>query len=52
VALDIIVAAHNEAERIGATLDALAGAFPAARLWVADDGSHDGSAALARRASA
>jgi glycosyltransferase involved in cell wall biosynthesis len=52
VALDIIVAAHDEAERIGATLDALAGAFPAARLWVADDGSRDGSAAIARRAGA
>jgi glycosyltransferase involved in cell wall biosynthesis len=38
-----IVAAHNEAERIGATLDALARALPGARLMVADDASSDGT---------
>jgi glucosyl-3-phosphoglycerate synthase len=37
----VIVAAHNEAERIGATLDALTGALPGARLLVADDASID-----------
>jgi glycosyltransferase involved in cell wall biosynthesis len=37
----VIVAAHNEAERIGATLDALSGAFPDADLVVADDASTD-----------
>ncbi|HEU4980343.1 MAG TPA: glycosyltransferase family 2 protein [Solirubrobacterales bacterium] len=38
-----IVAAHNEADRIGATLDALADALPGARLIVADDASTDGT---------
>jgi glycosyltransferase involved in cell wall biosynthesis len=37
----VIVAAHNEAERIGVTLDALSGAFPDADLVVADDASTD-----------
>ena len=43
----VIVAAHNEAERIGATLEALAAAFPEAQIVVADDASRDGSAELA-----
>jgi glycosyltransferase involved in cell wall biosynthesis len=43
----IIVAAYNEADRIGATLDALASAFPGARLLLADDGSSDGTAGIA-----
>lgn len=47
-----IVAAHDEAARIGATLAALAHAFPSAVLWVADDGSRDGTAALAQAAGA
>jgi glucosyl-3-phosphoglycerate synthase len=38
-----IVAARNEAQRIGATLDALAASFPGARLLVADDASTDGT---------
>jgi glycosyltransferase involved in cell wall biosynthesis len=42
-----IVAARNEADRIGATLDALARTFPGARLWVADDASTDGTAEVA-----
>jgi glycosyltransferase involved in cell wall biosynthesis len=48
----VIVAAHNEADRIGATLDALAAAFPGAHVVVADDASTDGTAdiALARGA--
>jgi glycosyltransferase involved in cell wall biosynthesis len=40
----VIVAAHNEADRIGATLAALSGAMPSARIWVADDASSDGTA--------
>jgi glycosyltransferase involved in cell wall biosynthesis len=43
----VIVAARNEADRIGATLDALARAFPASALWVADDASEDGTAEVA-----
>ena len=43
----VIVAAHNEADRIGATLDALAGAFPGAQIVVADDASSDGTGELA-----
>ncbi len=37
----VIVAAHNEADRIGATLGALSGVFPDATLVVADDASTD-----------
>jgi glycosyltransferase involved in cell wall biosynthesis len=48
----VIVAAHNEADRIEATLRALADGFPGARLWVADDGSTDNTAALARACGA
>jgi glycosyltransferase involved in cell wall biosynthesis len=47
-----IVAAYNEADRIEATLAALADAFPGAPLWVADDGSTDGTAAIAEAAGA
>lgn len=47
-----IVAARDEAQRIGATLAALAQAFPGAELWVADDGSRDDTAALAGAAGA
>jgi len=43
----IIVAAYNEADRIGATLAALASAFPGARLLLADDGSTDATASIA-----
>ena len=42
-----IAAARNEADRIGATLDALAAALPGARLFVADDASDDGTAEVA-----
>ena len=48
----VVVAAYNEAQRIGETLGALAQAFPGAPLWVADDGSSDGTAELARAAGA
>jgi glycosyltransferase involved in cell wall biosynthesis len=43
----VIVTAHDEADRLPATLGALAGAFPGARILVADDGSTDGSAEVA-----
>jgi len=43
----VIVTAHNEADRLPATVQALAGAFPGARILVADDGSTDGSAEVA-----
>ncbi|HET8975890.1 MAG TPA: glycosyltransferase [Solirubrobacterales bacterium] len=43
----VIAAARNEADRIGATLDALAAALPGARLYVADDASEDGTAGAA-----
>jgi hypothetical protein len=48
----VLVAAHDEADRIGATLAALRDAFPAASLWVADDGSRDGTAEVASAAGA
>jgi glycosyltransferase involved in cell wall biosynthesis len=48
----VIVAARDEGERIAATLAALAETFPAAVLWVADDGSRDGTAGVARSAGA
>ncbi|HEV2923204.1 MAG TPA: glycosyltransferase family 2 protein [Solirubrobacteraceae bacterium] len=48
----IIVAAYNEAERIGATLEALARAFPGAPVWVADDGSTDRTSRIARETGA
>jgi Glycosyl transferase family 2 len=47
-----IVAAYNEADRIATTLAALADAFPGAPVWVADDGSTDGTAAIAEAAGA
>ena len=47
-----MVAAYDEAERIGATIAALSGAFPGAPVWVADDGSADATPALAREAGA
>jgi glycosyltransferase involved in cell wall biosynthesis len=43
----VIVAARNEADRIGATLDALRASFPDAVLWVGDDASEDGTADVA-----
>jgi glycosyltransferase involved in cell wall biosynthesis len=46
-ALAVLVAARNEADRIGATVDALRGALPGARIWVADDASEDGTAEAA-----
>jgi glycosyltransferase involved in cell wall biosynthesis len=43
----VIVAARNEADSIGATLDALASAFPGARVYVADDASSDETSEVA-----
>jgi glycosyltransferase involved in cell wall biosynthesis len=48
----VIVTAHNEALHIGATLGALAVAFPGAQIWVVDDGSTDATTLLARKAGA
>ncbi len=45
--LFIILTAYNEADRIGATLDALADAFPGGRVLLADDGSTDATARIA-----
>jgi len=50
--LAVIVAAHNEADRIAATVAALRRAFPSAAIWVADDASADGTAELALAAGA
>jgi glycosyltransferase involved in cell wall biosynthesis len=51
-AIVVIVAAHNEADRIEQTLGALGEAFPGARVLVADDASTDATAAVAARAGA
>jgi glycosyltransferase involved in cell wall biosynthesis len=48
----VIVTAHNEADRIGATLAALAQSFPGAAVFVADDGSTDATSEIARNAGA
>lgn len=48
----VIVAAYNEADRIAVTLAALSATFPGALLLVADDGSSDGTAAVAEAAGA
>jgi glycosyltransferase involved in cell wall biosynthesis len=48
----VIVAARDEEQRIGATLEALWRAFPGARVLVADDGSRDRTSERAARAGA
>src|ERR1700754_799993 len=50
--LAVVVAAHEEAERIAATVAALRGAFPGAAIWVGDDASRDGTAERAMTAGA
>jgi glycosyltransferase involved in cell wall biosynthesis len=50
--LAVIVAARNEADRVGETIAALRATFPAAAIWVADDASSDGTAELAMAAGA
>lgn len=51
-AIAAVVAARNEADRVGETLAALRGAMPGASLWVADDASTDGTAEAAMAAGA
>ena len=50
--MTILVAARDEAARIGATVAGLRRAFPEAEVIVADDGSHDGTADAAESAGA
>jgi glycosyltransferase involved in cell wall biosynthesis len=50
--LAVIVAARNEADRIGATIAALRAVLPEAAIWVADDASDDGTAEAAMAAGA
>jgi glycosyltransferase involved in cell wall biosynthesis len=52
VEIGIAVTARNEADRLGATLAALADAFPGATVVVADDGSSDGTSNVALKAGA
>lgn len=48
----VIVTAYNEADLIGATLAALAASLPGAVIYLADDGSRDATAEIARAAGA
>ncbi len=50
--LAVVVAAHEEAERIAATVGALRCAFPGAAIWVGDDASRDGTSERALQAGA
>jgi Glycosyl transferase family 2 len=50
--LRVLVAARDEERSIGATVAALRAAFPDAEVLVADDGSRDGTAAVAEKAGA
>lgn len=50
--LAVVVAAHEEADRIAATVTALRGAFPGAAIWVGDDASRDGTSERAMTAGA
>ncbi|HEV7615077.1 MAG TPA: glycosyltransferase [Solirubrobacterales bacterium] len=50
--LAAIVAARNEADRVGETVAALRAQFPRASIWVADDASEDGTAEIALAAGA
>jgi glycosyltransferase involved in cell wall biosynthesis len=50
--IGIVVTARNEADRLPATLAALARAFPEASVVVADDGSSDATPEVARDAGA
>jgi glycosyltransferase involved in cell wall biosynthesis len=50
--LAVVVAAHEEAERITATIAALRHAFPGAAIWVGDDASRDGTGERAMVAGA
>ena len=48
----VVVCAHDEADSLPLTLSALAGAFPGARVVVADDASTDATPDVARAAGA
>jgi glycosyltransferase involved in cell wall biosynthesis len=50
--LAVVVAAHEEADRIEETVTALRGAFPGAAIWVGDDASRDATAERAMLAGA
>lgn len=50
--LTVLVAARDEQERIGGTIEELRRQFPGAEVIVADDGSRDGTAAVAEAAGA
>jgi hypothetical protein len=50
--LVVLIAARDEASRIGRTVEALHRAFPEAEVVVGDDGSRDSTPAEARRAGA
>ncbi len=50
--LTVIVAARNEADRVGETVAALRERFPEAAIWVADDASGDGTAEVGMAAGA
>jgi glycosyltransferase involved in cell wall biosynthesis len=48
--ITVVVSAYNEADRLGETLDAVAAAFPGARIMVADDHSTDATPQIAEAA--
>ena len=50
--LAVLVAARNEADRVGDTVAALRRAFPEAAIWVADDASTDDTQGVALAAGA
>jgi hypothetical protein len=50
--LTVLVAARDEEDRIGRTVERLRAAFPDAEVVVADDGSRDATVAVAERAGA
>jgi glycosyltransferase involved in cell wall biosynthesis len=50
--LAIVIAAHEEADRIAATLAAVRAAFPGAAVWVGDDASKDATGERAMVAGA
>jgi glycosyltransferase involved in cell wall biosynthesis len=50
--LAVLVAARNEADRVGATVAALRRTFPGAVVWVANDASSDDTEAVAMAAGA
>src|ERR1700753_4111755 len=51
-ALAVVVAAHEEADRIRGTVRGAGAALPGAAIWVGDDASRDGTAERAMQAGA